>query len=527
MLEKRWLTSFKFLLCIIMGSFYVTGNAQYNSGKDYSSDDIENLINYNPVQSLDIAQLLLSKPNISPKDKAKLIFLIAKAHKAKGNYSSGLTFLYEEKKYADYLSGQEKIEIEIEKIKLLRALSLDRQVEILLKKVVLAIDAIVDSRQKTYLQTAITIEKARNLEKEGEIENSIKLLENLPKSSKSIFANHSDLKTSYLLSLGNLYLKNAEATKAGSFYNQAIICLNAKKNINLYHKTLALSGLAEVYYFQKQYKRALIILSEALSNTKMLTNILLQETVIQQQLNNYLALNDTKKYTENNANYLKKQTQFDSIALEAMNTSYKLISTENSELYAEREDTYFSILYALLFIYVLVILFYVFSRRKQLNIRQNLDEIIRYIEITRDSMFTALPIKNPDAKKYVISKDLEDEILKKLKRFENTRKFVNKEVSLSLLAVQFDTNVKYLSDIISSNYNLNFNAYINTLRINYIIEKLKTEPDFKNYKISYLADYCGFSAHSSFATVFKSITGISPVKFIELLKTEKENTLLQ
>ena len=44
--------------------------------------------------------------------------------------------------------------------------------------------------------------------------------------------------------------------------------------------------------------------------------------------------------------------------------------------------------------------------------------------------------------------------------------------------------------------------------------------NFINYKISYLAENCGFSSHSSFATVFKSITGISPVKFIELLNQE-------
>lgn len=69
---------------------------------------------------------------------------------------------------------------------------------------------------------------------------------------------------------------------------------------------------------------------------------------------------------------------------------------------------------------------------------------------------------------------------------------------------------------------MNFNAYINKLRINYIVEKLKNEPNFISYKISYLAENSGFSSHSSFATVFKSITGISPVTFIDLLRKEKE-----
>jgi AraC-like DNA-binding protein len=52
---------------------------------------------------------------------------------------------------------------------------------------------------------------------------------------------------------------------------------------------------------------------------------------------------------------------------------------------------------------------------------------------------------------------------------------------------------------------------------------LKTEPGYLNYKISYLADESGFSSHSSFATVFKSITGIAPTTFIDLLNKDVGN----
>ena len=110
--------------------------------------------------------------------------------------------------------------------------------------------------------------------------------------------------------------------------------------------------------------------------------------------------------------------------------------------------------------------------------------------------------------------------------FETTKKFKNKEISLAVLAGQFETNTKYLSEIINRHYHINFNTYINTLRINYIVEKLKNEPNFCNYKISYLAEICGFSSHSSFATVFKSIIGISPIKFIDLLKNETNDNCL-
>ena len=69
----------------------------------------------------------------------------------------------------------------------------------------------------------------------------------------------------------------------------------------------------------------------------------------------------------------------------------------------------------------------------------------------------------------------------------------------------------------------NVNLYIKELRINYIVEKLKSDPKYLNYKVSYLAEECGFSSHSSFSAVFKNITGITPNVFITFLSKDLEN----
>ena len=97
-------------------------------------------------------------------------------------------------------------------------------------------------------------------------------------------------------------------------------------------------------------------------------------------------------------------------------------------------------------------------------------------------------------------------------------------MSLALLASQFETNTKYLSEIINTYKNKNFNSYINELRINYITDRLKNNKTYLQYKISYLAEESGFSSHSSFATVFKAVTGIPPTVFIELLRDQKKQS---
>src|SRR5690606_38620816 len=109
---------------------------------------------------------------------------------------------------------------------------------------------------------------------------------------------------------------------------------------------------------------------------------------------------------------------------------------------------------------------------------------------------------------------VEEEILNKLAKFEKSGKFTNPKLTISTLAVQLKTNTTYLSEIINSHKGKNFNAYLNELRITYICEKIYQHPEYLQYKISYLAEESGFTSHSAFATVFKSVTGISPSAFL-------------
>ncbi len=94
-------------------------------------------------------------------------------------------------------------------------------------------------------------------------------------------------------------------------------------------------------------------------------------------------------------------------------------------------------------------------------------------------------------------------------------------MSLSALSSQMEINTKYLSEVINTGKGKNFNGYINELRINHTAHLLRTEPLFLNYKVSYLAEYSGFSSHSAFTTVFKSVTGMSPNAYIQEISKNK------
>lgn len=114
--------------------------------------------------------------------------------------------------------------------------------------------------------------------------------------------------------------------------------------------------------------------------------------------------------------------------------------------------------------------------------------------------------------------------LKQLEEFEKSDLFLHSNISLSMLAAKFGTNTKYLSHIINTYRKKDFNNYINSLRIRYITQKLTTSGRYRQYKISALAEECGFSSQAKFSTIFKNETSFSPTAFLRFI--EKETNVL-
>lgn len=109
--------------------------------------------------------------------------------------------------------------------------------------------------------------------------------------------------------------------------------------------------------------------------------------------------------------------------------------------------------------------------------------------------------------------DTKAEILQRLKEInDEQRVFVRKDLSLNELATMLHTNKTYLSEIINRQFGMNFNDYINQLRIT---EACRIIMDPASDRLSYdqIAEQCGFSSKSTFYAAFKKVTGMSPAAF--------------
>lgn len=161
-------------------------------------------------------------------------------------------------------------------------------------------------------------------------------------------------------------------------------------------------------------------------------------------------------------------------------------------------------------------------RRSKL-LKKNYNQLITKLEhnVTNDE--APLPMnagQNSDSIKNTISPEKETELIKKLKAFETSGKFLRKGISLSYLAHSFSTNPRQLSLVINKNKNKTFNDYINELRIKYITDQLYNNPVYRGYKISYLAEECGYASHQVFINAFRKETGMTPSYFIAQLSKQ-------
>lgn len=200
--------------------------------------------------------------------------------------------------------------------------------------------------------------------------------------------------------------------------------------------------------------------------------------------------------------------------LSILNLLQEIDKTTLENKRSNRAKTVNFIIFTCVFILIFLFGYYIYLKNKVRKSEEN-EKNNRIYDDLKQRVYS----KN---KNVPIPQKTEQILLSKLLDFENNEDYLNPKISLSFLAESLETNSKYLSEVINKHKNKNFNSYVNELRINYIITKLKYHPKYRQYKSTYLATECGYSSRTSFATIFKTISGKSLTDYIENLKNDDE-----
>jgi AraC-like DNA-binding protein len=92
----------------------------------------------------------------------------------------------------------------------------------------------------------------------------------------------------------------------------------------------------------------------------------------------------------------------------------------------------------------------------------------------------------------------------------NDQQFKNKDLNLQMLAELVGVSQHHLSESINQNAGVNFYQLVNQHRVSYVCDQLTDNPELKVIDLCYEA---GFSSKSTFNSVFKKYTHMTPSQF--------------
>lgn len=329
--------------------------------------------------------------------------------------------------------------------------------------------------------------------------------------------------------LGLSYFNLHDFDRSLAHYEKALEF--TKNDSENYLVGLIYNGFAQVYLEKKDLKntKKYLTLAEKISDKSQYLE--LKNEIYKTSQKYYAVINDVEKLVTVQKKQDSVVEKIETKSNEFINASFSSLEKNNN--LSEKKSSNKSLI--IIFCSILIALgavYIILSKRRHKKNLEHFKQILAALDerlvvkkefidqLQRDELIVPKVIsENPKTDASVImNAETEKKLLRKLQEFEESTLFTENTISLATLSTYCETNSKYLSYVINTYKKKDFNNYINELRVNYIIEKLKNVPLYRKYKIAVLSEEAGFSSQNKFSTVFKKVTTISPSVFIAYLE---------
>ena len=181
-----------------------------------------------------------------------------------------------------------------------------------------------------------------------------------------------------------------------------------------------------------------------------------------------------------------------------------------------RNTRQFRLTIALLSIAILIILGVLYYQYRKRKLYKN-----RFEKLLEEKEKITLVKNKADAGKINIPEDIVSRILEGLRAFEENKEFTTLGLTSQILAKKLKTNTKYLSMVVNHFKQQSFINYLNSLRVEHAIGRLKKDPVFRRYTVQAIAKEAGFNNTESFSKTFYKKTGIKPSYFVKELNRKE------
>ncbi len=228
-------------------------------------------------------------------------------------------------------------------------------------------------------------------------------------------------------------------------------------------------------------------------------------------------------------NYFEKNNI---VLSESINKNYdtpRLFAEKEKLISKIRQEKYLFIGFGcLLFVVLGFSMFSLFKTKKENRLFEERFKQLMQKPITEEKpiekeIIETTEIKEIKTKTIDLPIEIATEILKKLSQFENDKGYLQQNIKQTDFAKQLDSNSSYLSKTINHYKGKNFSQYLNDLRIDFAVKKIRSDKKFRKYTIKAISEEVGFSNPESFSKAFYSKTGLQPSYFIKKIEENNPN----
>jgi AraC-like DNA-binding protein len=314
--------------------------------------------------------------------------------------------------------------------------------------------------------------------------------------------------------IGN-YIDLKRYTEAEYYFIQA---KNLSSRFETYgFKAYVLNNGIELYIKKKNLAAAKALLKETESNLlkypnpEQYTQLLALKVKLNAYEGNLPAFEKSlKKYAKENAIVMRNNFTSDYEQWSIIYEKDKLTNSLKKLAKANKNKNKTIILFTILIIIFIIIL--VIGIIFYLKLRDSYKKIFQLNNIVSDKAAQDIIEGEADSneqKLYLLFTEIQQ-------LMEKEKFYLKPGITISDVSTALGTNDKYISLSVNKFARMNFNHYINTLRIQEAKKKLLDTN--AGSSIQDIAFACGFGNASSFIRVFKQITGLTPAYYVTLSK---------
>lgn len=106
--------------------------------------------------------------------------------------------------------------------------------------------------------------------------------------------------------------------------------------------------------------------------------------------------------------------------------------------------------------------------------------------------------------------------------FDTSEEIWNSEFSASRLAELVGVGYTTLSQVINSQFGMNFHQLIGDRRIKEVCRRINESDEYDNLSVDAIANEVGIKSRTTFSTIFKRVTGMTPSVYIKIARQRRQ-----